>query len=149
MKKNLFLVSVLLSMVFLGLQMAEPVAAAHPKLIDTFKVYHPGGQGGDMTKYNVYKYSTRHVYVKSYEYVYNAATGRYTRVSSSWEDIYKFKNSNLLKMTSPNIEDNGVTRYWFNTHWNDVGFYKYVYKPNVQNRVNPMHWQGYVSTTST
>lgn len=50
------------------------------------------------------------------------AKGRYGRVSSIWKDIYKFRNSNLLKMTSPNIEDNSVTRYWFNAPWNAVGF---------------------------
>ena len=126
MNNKIILAMMLFAMFLIGLQTAQPAAAATK--IDQFTIYHMNGQSSDADVYKVYRYSLNHLYITYTGYNWNSKTHKYIKTDfHSWIDLKKITKTKV-RTKEPQIDGGYFYTYKYTTHsatyyyWNTLKY---------------------------
>ncbi len=114
MNNKIILAMMLFAMFFIGLQAAQPAAAATK--IDQFNIYHMNGQSSDADVYKTYEYTKTHYYITITGYNWKPSLHKYVKNgANSWLDLKKISKTKI-KITEPTMEGASSSIYRYTSY---------------------------------
>jgi len=114
MDRKIVWAMMLFAMFFVGLQVAQPAAAATK--IDQFNVYHMGGQQSDADVYKTYQYSLNHLLITRTGYKWSSKLHKYVKNGSNgWVELKKISKT-TVRTKEPKMDGGYSYTYHYTKH---------------------------------
>ena len=130
MNKRISLIFVVLFIVFLGLQVAEPVAAV--KVVDKFTRYAPinSQDSGAKKVFTLYQYNKNYLKIKEVMRRWNPKTKKYGHPFVKWSAVIKKVSKTKLKISEWEA-CSGSYKEYIKTHLTAARYYWRVYRAYI------------------